>query len=240
MSLQACANLVAEGDPLRFRVVMTLPLDLRERLLPILAFNLEVSRAPYLTTEPMIARIRLQWWRDCMDEIYGGGEVRRHEVSTPLSNVLRAGSLDRTVFDDLITARETDIDGFDFQSWADLWSYLDLSGGALLAALGAAAGIEGPARRIGTGYAVAGWLRAVADLNNRGGQALPDFDGIPAFVDQAFEKIADRRGIKPMHRFGYLVPLILWQARQDPSAITDGRLEPNPLRAQIAFLRSLI
>ena len=240
MSLQACANLVAEGDPARFRVVMTLPLEMREKLLPILAFNLEVSRAPYLTQEPMIARIRLQWWRDCLDEIYSGGEVRKHEVSTPLADLIRTEGLGRALFDDLIDARETDIEGFAFSEWDALWAYLDGSGGALLGLCAEAVRVDGPARRIGTGFAAAGWLRAVPDLSKRGGQVLPDEAGIAEFVDRAFDNMQAARSIKPLNRFGYLVPAVLKSAYNDPNRVLSGTLEPSPLRAQIAFIKALI
>ena len=84
----ACADLVRRGDPDRFRAVMAAPVAARERLFPVYAFNLEVSRAPWVTEEPMVAEMRLQWWRDALGEIREGGPVRRHEVATPLSGVV--------------------------------------------------------------------------------------------------------------------------------------------------------
>ncbi|MEQ8366967.1 MAG: phytoene synthase, partial [Roseicyclus sp.] len=62
MSLQACAELVARGDPDRFRATMAAPVDARRVLFPLYAFNIEVSRAPWVTAEPMIAEMRLQFW----------------------------------------------------------------------------------------------------------------------------------------------------------------------------------
>ncbi len=44
MTIQACAELVARGDPLRFRATMAAPLAAREALLPLYAFNLEVEQ----------------------------------------------------------------------------------------------------------------------------------------------------------------------------------------------------
>ncbi|MEO0343517.1 MAG: squalene/phytoene synthase family protein [Pseudomonadota bacterium] len=239
MSVQACAEAVAEGDPARFRVVMTMPVSLRERLLPILAFNLEVARAPYVTAEPMIAQIRLQWWRDCLDEIYNHAKVRRHTVSTPLASVIRNCNLPRASFDELIEARQTDIEGFDFHDWDALWHYLASSGGALLAICAAAACIEGAAYRIGTGFAAAAWLRAASDLESRGGRILPNRDGIGPFCQKAFTQMQDCGSLQPISRFGYLAPLTLRRARARPAAIWDGGLEPSPLRAQAAFIRSL-
>jgi len=46
MSFDACAALVAKGDPDRFLSAMTAPVALRGRLLTLYAFNLEVARAP--------------------------------------------------------------------------------------------------------------------------------------------------------------------------------------------------
>ena len=72
MSLQACADLVQRGDPDRFAAAMAAPVAARKVLFPLYAFNLEVARAPWVTEEPMIAEMRLQWWRDALGEIGGG------------------------------------------------------------------------------------------------------------------------------------------------------------------------
>ena len=85
--LNACAALVEKGDPWRFRTVMAAPVAARAKLFPLYAFNVEVSRAPYVTAEPMIAEMRLQWWRDALEEI-ANGAPRRHEVVTPLAEIL--------------------------------------------------------------------------------------------------------------------------------------------------------
>ena len=82
MSLQACAEITRKGDPDRFLSAMAARPALREILFPIYAFNVEVSRAPWVTKEPMIAEMRLQWWRDALQEIAAGGTVRRHDAVT--------------------------------------------------------------------------------------------------------------------------------------------------------------
>ena len=84
--LTACAQLVERGDPDRFAAAMAAPVRARAVLFPLYAFNLEVARAPWLTQESMIAEMRLQWWRDALEEIRAGGLVRRHEVVTPLAD----------------------------------------------------------------------------------------------------------------------------------------------------------
>ena len=76
MSFDACAALVERGDPQRFRAAMAAPPEARRVLFPLYAFNVEVARAPWVTQEPMIAEMRLQWWRDALEEIAMGGRVR--------------------------------------------------------------------------------------------------------------------------------------------------------------------
>ena len=73
--LAACAALVQRADPDRFLAVMAAPVAARRVLFPLYAMNVEVSRAPWVTAEPMIAEMRLQWWRDALAEIAGGGAV---------------------------------------------------------------------------------------------------------------------------------------------------------------------
>ena len=72
MSLNACAAIVERGDPERFMAAMAAPVEARRVLFPLYAFNVEVARAPWVTEEPMIAEMRLQWWRDALEEIAHG------------------------------------------------------------------------------------------------------------------------------------------------------------------------
>ncbi|MFY9244816.1 MAG: squalene/phytoene synthase family protein, partial [Roseicyclus sp.] len=107
MSLQACADLVARGDPDRFRATMAGPLAARRVLFPLYAFNIEVSRAPWVTGEPIIAEMRLQFWRDVIEELAAGRPPRAHEVIAPLAQAIPQsviGGLDR-----LVAARQWDI-----------------------------------------------------------------------------------------------------------------------------------
>src|SRR6056297_1992934 len=120
--LIACAQLVERGDPDRFAAVMAAPPQARQALFPIYAFNIEVSRAPWVTQEAMIAEMRLQWWRDALEEIGKGGPVRRHEVVTPLSQILDPESA--AVLDRLVAARRWDIYKDAFEDEAHLDSYL--------------------------------------------------------------------------------------------------------------------
>ena len=107
MSVQACADIVAKGDPDRFAAAMAAPVEARKVLFPLYAFNVEVARAPWVTSEPMIGEMRLQWWRDALEEIATEKPVRKHEVASQLADILSPDMAAR--LDALVVARRWDL-----------------------------------------------------------------------------------------------------------------------------------
>ncbi len=171
--IAACAGLVARGDPARFRAVMAAPVALRRMLFPLYAFNLEVARAPWVTKEPLIAEMRLQWWRDALEEIAEGRTVRRHEVVTPLAAALDAQAA--RDLDDLVEARRADIEPARPDTPQTLERYLDRTAGTLLwtAARLSGATDARAIRDAGLAQGMAGWLMAVPELVEAGRDPLP-------------------------------------------------------------------
>ncbi|MEM6386622.1 MAG: squalene/phytoene synthase family protein [Pseudomonadota bacterium] len=250
MSLQACADLVSKGDPDRFRAAMAAPVAGRRVLLPLYAFNVEVARAPWVTSEPMIGEMRLQWWRDALEEIAKGGPVRKHEVTTPMADILDAQGaelLDRTV-----AARRWDLYSDPFEDDAHLQDYLDGTGGRLMwaatRALGATADMETRIRAYGTGTALARFLMAVPNLKSRG--RLPLLDETPTGIRALATKArADMPNIQTLRRAlpaparaglfeGLQAPLILDQAGRNPERVADGTLGISEFRKRIGLLKA--
>lgn len=165
MSLDACARLVERGDPDRFRAAMAAPPPARRVLFPLYAFNLEVARAPWVTREPLLARIRLQWWREALTE------PRAHEVATPLREAIARG-VPMQPLEALIDARERDVEGEPFADALDLRAYLEGTAGNLLWAAAAGLGepetLRPPVLRAGFAGGVAAFLLALPELRARG------------------------------------------------------------------------
>ena len=124
------AQIVQRGDADRFAAAMVAPLEMRARLFVIFAFNIEVSRAPWQSQEPMIARMRLQWWLDGLAQIEQGAAPQRHAVLTPLADMIKAP--DVVLLRELVEAREADIERAPFTDERALWDYLDKTSGHLL------------------------------------------------------------------------------------------------------------
>ncbi|TFL17053.1 squalene/phytoene synthase family protein [Jannaschia formosa] len=194
--LAACAGLLQRGDPDRFRAAMAVPLPLRRSLLPLYAFNLEVARAPWVTQEPLIAEMRLQWWRDALAEIAEGGTVRRHEVVTPLAAALDAEAA--RALDGLIEARRADIEKEAPAGREALLAYLDATAGVLLWQAGRLAGsdAEPGLRAAGRAQGAASFLGAVPELVTKGHHPLPHGDPaeeMRALAEAGLEALGEAR-----------------------------------------------
>ena len=247
MSLQACADIVRQGDPDRFRAAMAAPVEARRALFPLYAFNVEVARAPWVTEEPMIAEMRLQWWRDALEEIGSGGAVRRHEVTTPLTDVLRGAAIDAATLDAAVAARRWDIYRDPFEDEAQFLDYLDRTGGGLMwasaKALGAGDVLEAPVRGVGVALALANWFRAIPALEARG--RVPLVDGRPEAIrhlarDVGLARLDAARGTgfgpaTAALRAAWLAGPVLEVAARHPDRVAAGALEPSEARKSLSL-----
>lgn len=224
--------------------VMAAPPAAREILFPIFAFNVEVARAPWVTEEPMIAEMRLQWWRDGLGEIAAGGAVRRHEVMTPLAQVVDA-KLSETL-DKLVQARRWDIYREPFEDAAHFDAYLDQTTAGLLWVAARALGVdapEGAVRQVGYGAGLANWFLAVPALLGRGRSPLVSDrpDVLSALAQRGLAVLtAGRRSIpaqsRPATRTAWLAPAILKTVIRHPQAVVDSGLQRSGFSKRRALL----
>ena len=243
--LDACAALVAKGDPARWRAVMAAPEAMRARLLPIYAANVEVARAPWVTSEPLIAKMRLQWWRDALEEIAAGGPVRRHEVVTPLAGVIDAEGA--RLLDRAVAAREWDVDGEAFRDRNAVLDHVDRTAGSVMRVAARAVGApDGAARDAGRAQGVANLLAAVPALVAKRKHPLPHGDPEAHAVALADGGLAalDRFRAADVPRAARPAFLVLPEAervlraiRARPRAVTEGLPEGPSLRDRVAFAR---
>jgi 15-cis-phytoene synthase len=198
LSAEACAALVERGDPDRFRSAMVAPPAMRPGLMALYAFNLEIARAPWVASEPMLAQIRLRWWLDALEEIAGGGAVRRHEVVGPLAEAVRAGGLPVRLMEEMVEARVVDAEAAPHGDRAALDRYIERTAGHLmeLAArhLGAGEGAVPVVRRFAYGAGVAAFLRAVPELRARGREPLPEGVAVAGLARDGLAALADGAG----------------------------------------------
>lgn len=250
MSVAACAALVERGDPDRFRATMAAPVAARAVLFPLSAFNIEVSRAPWVTSEPMIAEMRLQFWRDTLEELAAGKAPRAHEVAAPLAEAIPRDLVGR--LDALVAARRWDIYKEAFTDRAAFDAYLDDTAATLVVvgarALKADAAAEPVLRDAGWAAGLAGFLRAIPALEASG--RIPLVEGTPQAVRDLAEEGLDRLSrararraeIAPSARpalfAGWRTQATLRAARDIPERVIEAKLDESEFakRARLAWV----
>ncbi len=177
-ALSSVGALARAADYDRYLSAVFAPAARRETLFAHIAFNHEIARIPEAVSEPMLGRIRLQWWREVLDAVYAGEPTRRHEVAVPLADAIHACRLDRAPFDALLEAREDDLESEGPADLAALERYGAATGGSLAELMVRACGADpGPAleagRQVGTAWALVGTLRAAPHAAAQGRVTLP-------------------------------------------------------------------
>jgi len=257
LSAEGCAELVRRGDPDRWRAAMTAPAGPRDGLMALYAFNLEIARAAYVASDPMLGAIRLRWWSDALAEIFAGQPPRRHEVVLPLAETIRASALPREPLEAMVDARGWDCGREGFADLAELEAYLDATAGGLtwLAArhLGAGNAAEPVARDAGFALGAAAFLRAVPRLVALGRDPLPGARLAPgeaapppavAATIRALATTAEARlarGRLPAACLPAFLPVVgarrvLARAGADPGRVTGGALEPSEFARRAGML----
>ena len=102
---------VRRADRDRFLGALFAPMPARAGLLALLAFDHELARTGTVTREPMLARIRLEWWREAVAEATGSGTPRAQPVAEALAETARRHGLSAEALLALVDAREEEIDG---------------------------------------------------------------------------------------------------------------------------------
>jgi len=164
-ALSYCAEQVRRYDRDRFLTALFAPAARREDLFTLYAFNLEIAKIRETVTEPMLGRIRLQWWREAI-EGFAQGVVRKHAVVEPLADAVRRYALPVAGLMRLIDGRERDLEPDPPADLAALEDYATATAAGLvelaLAVLGADAPIaRDAARQVGIAHGLAGLLLAV-------------------------------------------------------------------------------
>lgn len=244
--LTACAELVQRADPDRFMATMAAPVSARRVLFPLYALNVEVARAPWVTEESMIAEMRLQWWRDAMTEIANGEIVRRHQVVTPLADMVTPELA--LLFDEMIAVRRWDIYRDPFEDIVHFQHYIDQSSGTLMwvAARSLGAADEQVVRDFGFATGVANWFRAIPALLERKRIPLMDgtTEGVSALADAALMRLKNAQryrskvstAARPALLSGWQTKAILSQVIQEPSRVANGALGQSELAKRMSLM----
>ncbi len=160
-----CAQVLRRQDPDRYLTALFAPRDRREDLFALYAFNLELARSRESVREPIMGRMRLQWWRDGLAELRAG-RIRSHQVLRPLAGAIARHRLSAALLDRLIDARERDMEPDPPADLAELLDYAEGTSATLVELALEVLGEPPPAvrdagRAVGIAWALTGLLRAI-------------------------------------------------------------------------------
>jgi phytoene synthase len=80
-------------------------------VIALYSFDHELRRAPLMTSKSLLAEIRLTWWGEVLDQIYGGQPVRAHPTAQALAAAVGRRSLPREPLDVALDARLYALEG---------------------------------------------------------------------------------------------------------------------------------
>ena len=173
----------------------------RADAIALYAFDHVLARVPFQVSDPLMGEIRLTWWGEALDEIYGSGAVRAHPVALGLAEAVRRQDLSRAPLDALIEARFGDLQPQPFADAEEAKAYADQTAGALMQAvvqvLGGPAELQA-ARLAGRAYglAVMGHRRAIG-----GETRLPEGLDVKRLVIETLEDAASGLDALPLQAF---------------------------------------
>ncbi|MEM9840618.1 MAG: squalene/phytoene synthase family protein [Pseudomonadota bacterium] len=82
-------NTIAGYEPDWLLILPYVPHEERGFWLSILAIASELLVIPGKVSTPLLGDVRLQWWREALDEVFGETPVRRHPVVEALDRAMR-------------------------------------------------------------------------------------------------------------------------------------------------------
>lgn len=248
-SLSACGAIARRHDPDRFLCALFAPAAKREALFALIAFNHELARAREAASNPLIALMRMTWWREVVEHAAEGRPARQHEVAGPLNAAIQAGLLDAQSLIAMAEAREMEAEEEGIASTAALHAYLRGTAGGFAVAAGrlleAPPGLLPALQQAGMLYGLAGVLRAVPALAKQCRCLLPRdlvaSEAVIASTDAAIPVIRrlaaeappalDLRGLPAPARAAAL-PWVL--ARRDLRRLAQGRLVKRGVMDRLA------
>lgn len=170
-----CFSQVRRGDRDRYLTLLFAPAALRDHLAALAAFNLELATVRDQVSESLLGLIRLQWWREAIEEIRVGGPVRQHPVVLALDKTARVRGLDTARMQAMVDARGAELEDQGPPSLVEFQRRADATAGNLLLlslqVMGAEVadpGLVAAATEVGRAYAAAGIARSVtSDARHR-------------------------------------------------------------------------
>jgi NADH dehydrogenase [ubiquinone] 1 alpha subcomplex assembly factor 6 len=233
---------VRQGDRDRYLALLFSPSESRGGLAAVAAFNLELARAASELSESMLGLVRLQWWREAVEEIRVGAATRRHPVVEALSAATRERRLSTDRMLAMIAGREEELESGEAPSQAAFDSRADSTAANLIRLSLEIVGLDpmetdlaAASAEVGRAYASIGCARSVLLDARRRKVRLPAERLAEAGVD-----IDDLYELRPQPALQTCLRTVAERAESELNAARQRRIprraKPLTLTAKMAAL----
>ncbi|XP_069992862.1 NADH dehydrogenase (ubiquinone) complex I, assembly factor 6 [Penaeus vannamei] len=175
--LEYCLDTVKTYEYENFLSLLLLPEQSRPAAIAIRAFNIELAQVPDVTSETLMARMRYQFWRDTLDQIYKGGSPNQ-PVALLLRRAVENDKLSKWWLKSMIDSREDQLENKQYPSVKAVEEYSEKSNSVLYYLILQSMGIENvhadhAASHIGKAEGLVKLLRGVPFLGAKRMVLLP-------------------------------------------------------------------
>ncbi|KAI9026173.1 isoprenoid synthase domain-containing protein [Hyaloraphidium curvatum] len=126
------ADLVRRADYDHYLISLFQPSpSARNTYVTLRAFNVELAQVRDIVSNPLIGRMRMQFWRDTIEECFQG-RPRKTPVAVALGEVLKTTQLSKLWFTRIINERDANLDVEQYISVKDMEKYCENTSSALL------------------------------------------------------------------------------------------------------------
>ncbi|KAK7063020.1 NADH dehydrogenase (ubiquinone) complex I, assembly factor 6 [Halocaridina rubra] len=174
---QYCLNIVKKYDYENFLSVLLLPGTSRAAAFAVRAFNVEIAQIQDVTSQALIAKMRLQFWRDTLDDIFHGKSPEQ-PVAIELQRAVAKYKLSKRWLSSLIDSREDHLENKPFESLQSVEDYSEKSNSVLYYLILQSLGVENVhadhvASHLGKAEGITRLIRGVPHLSSRRIVLLP-------------------------------------------------------------------
>jgi phytoene synthase len=118
---QYCQDKTAKSGSSFYYSFLFLPQEQRQAIIALYAFCREVDDVVDECEDPNLARVKLQWWRSEIENLFNGKP--QHPVTQALKSTVKSFNLPQEYFVEIIDGMEMDLDQLTYASFKDLSLY---------------------------------------------------------------------------------------------------------------------
>ena len=232
-----CKDIVQKYDRDRYACSLFAPRMKQEALWTLFAFNHEIAKTREIVTETQLGLIRLQWWREAIEEIYAGKDARAHQILQPLTNIIIAFDLEKEDFETLLYAREFDLEDVQPETLEGLVNYAEFTNAPLLRLARKICALddnEALCKHLGIAYGLTGLMQTILTHARQQRCFLP-----LNHINEKRVKLSVLYEGKSQEKLPDIIRVICEEAQRNLDIALQTRLQ-HPVRAQVKLTKLLL